>query len=63
MKYKENLRQKLDQVDNIIMRLSYQIGRNIALSEQEETLANLKEVLQDSKALLELEEEDWKPRF
>lgn len=63
MKYKENLRQKLDQLDNIIMRLSYQIGRNVAVIEQEETLVNLKEILQDSKALIELEEDDYKPRF
>lgn len=62
MKYKLNVRQKLEELDGMLMRLQYQMGR-MPLEQQEETLQDVKEKLNDVKAMVESEDDDWKPKF
>jgi hypothetical protein len=60
MKYKENVRQKLDQLGHLLMRLSYEMGRT-SLDKQDETLTMIKTKLAEVKSTVELEDDnDWR---
>lgn len=62
MKYKQNVREKFDGIDAIVARLQFQVGRNVSRQELEVTLESLKEKLDETKHIIELEVEDFVPR-
>jgi hypothetical protein len=63
MKFKNNILDKLVQVDTLVNRLAIQINRNHSKEEIVETLNTLKEQIESTREIVSLEQDDFAQQF
>jgi hypothetical protein len=63
MRYKNNVLDKLNQVDALVNRLAVQLNRNISREESMETLTMLKEQIESTREMISIEADDFEQQF
>jgi hypothetical protein len=63
MKYKNNVLDKLNQVDALVNRLAIQLNRNMNKEESIETLTMLKEQIESTREMVSIEHDDFEQQF
>jgi len=63
MRYKNNVLDKLNQVDALVNRLAVQLNRNMSKEESIETLAMLKEQIESTREMVSIEHDDFEQQF
>jgi DNA-binding transcriptional regulator YiaG len=63
MRYKNNVLDKLNQVDALVNRLAVQVNRNISKDEVLETLTMLKEQIEYTREMVSIEADDFAQQF
>jgi len=63
MKYKNNVLDKLNQVDTLVNRLAVQLNRNMSKEESMDTLAMLKEQIESTREMVSIESDDFEQQF
>jgi hypothetical protein len=63
MRYKNNVLDKLSQVDALVNRLAVQLNRNMSKEESMDTLATLKEQIESTREMISIESDDFEQQF
>jgi hypothetical protein len=63
MKYKNNVLDKLNQVDALVNRLAIQLNRNMSKEESIDTLTILKEQIESTREMISIESDDFEQQF
>jgi hypothetical protein len=63
MRYKNNVLDKLNQVDALVNRLAVQLNRNMSKEESIETLTMLKEQIESTREMVSIEHDDFEQQF
>jgi len=63
MKYKNNVLDKLNQVDTLVNRLAVQLNRNMSKEESIDTLTILKEQIESTREMISIESDDFEQQF
>jgi hypothetical protein len=63
MKYKNNVLDKLNQVDTLVNRLAVQLNRNMSKEESMDTLTMLKEQIESTREMVSIESDDFEQQF
>jgi hypothetical protein len=63
MKYKNNVLDKLNQVDALVNRLAVQLNRNMSKEESMDTLTILKEQIESTREMVSIENDDFEQQF
>jgi hypothetical protein len=63
MKYKNNVLDKLNQVDALVNRLAVQLNRNMSKEESIDTLTILKEQIESTREMISIESDDFEQQF
>jgi hypothetical protein len=63
MKYKNNVLDKLNQVDTLVNRLAVQLNRNMSKEESMDTLIMLKEQIESTREMVSIESDDFEQQF
>ena len=63
MRYKNNILDKLNQIDALVNRLAIQINRNVNREESMETLTMLKEQIESTREMISIESDDFEQQF
>ena len=63
MRYKNNVLDKLNQVDALVNKLAVQVNRNHAQNEILETLTLLKEQIENTREMVSIEHDDFERQF
>lgn len=63
MRYKNNVLDKLNQVDALVNKLAVQVNRNFAQNEILETLTTLKEQIETTREMVSVEHDDFAQQF
>ena len=63
MKYKNNVLDKLNQVDTLVNRLAVQLNRNMSKEESMDTLTILKEQIESTREMVSIESDDFEQQF
>jgi hypothetical protein len=63
MRYKNNVLDKLSQVDALVNRLAVQLNRNMSKEESMDTLAILKEQIESTREMISIESDDFEQQF
>jgi hypothetical protein len=63
MKYKQNITEKVEQAESILMRLDVQLSRGATREQIFETLDELKEQLEQTKSIVSLESDNFEQQF
>ena len=63
MRYKNNVLDKLNQVDALVNRLAVQLNRNMDKEESIETLTMLKEQIESTREMISIEHDDFEQQF
>ncbi len=63
MRYKNNVLDKLNQVDALVNRLAVQLNRNVNREESIETLTMLKEQIESTREMVSIESDDFEQQF
>jgi hypothetical protein len=63
MKYKNNVLDKLNQVDALVNRLAIQLNRNMNKEESIDTLTMLKEQIESTREMVSIEHDDFEQQF
>jgi hypothetical protein len=63
MRYKNNVLDKLNQVDALVNKLAVQVNRNHAQNEILETLTKLKEQVESTREMVSIEHDDFAKQF
>jgi hypothetical protein len=63
MRYKNNVLDKLTQTEALISRLALQVNRNMSQSEMLDTLALLKEQVEQTREMVSIEHDDFAQQF
>jgi hypothetical protein len=63
MRYKNNVLDKLNQVDALVNKLAVQVNRNYAQNEILETLTLLKEQIENTREMVSIEHDDFAKQF
>ena len=63
MRYKNNVLDKLTQTEALISRLALQVNRNMYQSEMLDTLALLKEQVEQTREMISIEHDDFAQQF
>jgi len=63
MRYKNNVLDKLTQTEALISRLALQVNRNMHQSEMLDTLALLKEQVEQTREMISIEHDDFAQQF
>ena len=63
MRYKNNVLDKLNQVDALVNRLAVQLNRNVDREESMDTLTMLKEQIESTREMISIEHDDFEQQF
>jgi hypothetical protein len=63
MRYKNNVLDKLTQTEALISRLALQVNRNMSQNEMLDTLALLKEQVEQTREMVSIEHDDFAQQF
>ena len=63
MRYKNNVLDKLNQVDALVNRLAVQLNRNMDREETMDTLTTLKEQIESTREMISIEADDFEQQF
>ena len=63
MRYKNNVLDKLNQVDALVNRLAIQLNRNMNKEESMDTLTMLKEQIESTREMVSIEHDDFEQQF
>jgi hypothetical protein len=63
MRYKNNVLDKLSQVDALVNRLAVQLNRNMDREESMSTLTMLKEQIESTREMVSIEHDDFEQQF
>jgi hypothetical protein len=63
MRYKNNVLDKLNQVDALVNRLAVQLNRNMSKEESMDTLTMLKEQIESTREMVSIESDDFEQQF
>lgn len=63
MKYKQNITEKIEQAESILMRLDVQLSRGATREQIFETLDELKGQLDQTKSIVSLESDNFEQQF
>lgn len=63
MRYKNNVLDKLNQIDTLVNKLAVQVNRNYPQSEILETLTTLKEQIEKTREVVSIEHDDFEQQF
>jgi len=63
MRYKNNVLDKLNQVDALVNRLAVQLNRNMSKEESMDTLTMLKEQIESTREMVSIEHDDFEQQF
>ena len=63
MRYKNNVLDKLNQVDALVNRLAVQLNRNMSKEESIDTLTMLKEQIESTREMVSIEHDDFEQQF
>jgi hypothetical protein len=63
MRYKNNVLDKLTQTEALISRLALQVNRNMSQEEMLDTLALLKEQVEQTREMVSIEHDDFAQQF
>ena len=63
MKYKNNVAEKLVQLDAIVNRIQFQVNRNADQDATLESISNLKEHIEKIQEMISLEQDDFAQQF
>jgi hypothetical protein len=63
MRYKNNVLDKLNQVDALVNRLAVQLNRNMSKEESMDTLTILKEQIESTREMVSIESDDFEQQF
>jgi hypothetical protein len=63
MRYKNNVLDKLNQVDALVNRLAVQLNRNMSKEESIDTLTMLKEQIESTREMVSIESDDFEQQF
>ena len=63
MRYKNNVLDKLNQVDALVNRLAVQLNRNMSKEESIETLTMLKDQIESTREMVSIEHDDFEQQF
>jgi hypothetical protein len=63
MRYKNNVLDKLNQVDALVNRLAVQLNRNMNKEESIDTLTMLKEQIESTREMISIESDDFEQQF
>ena len=63
MRYKDNVLDKLNQVDALVNRLAVQLNRNVDREESMDTLTMLKEQIESTREMVSIEHDDFEQQF
>jgi hypothetical protein len=63
MRYKNNVLDKLNQVDALVNRLAVQLNRNMNKEESMDTLTMLKEQIESTREMVSIEHDDFEQQF
>jgi hypothetical protein len=63
MRYKNNVLDKLNQVDALVNRLAIQLNRNMNKEESMDTLTMLKEQIESTREMVSIEHDEFEQQF
>ena len=63
MRYKNNVLDRLNQVDAIVSRINLQINRNMTQDQISESVEQLKEVIEGIREMISIESDDFEQQF
>ena len=63
MRYKNNVLDKLNQVDALVNRLAIQLNRNMNREESMDTLTMLKEQIESTREMISIESDEFEQQF
>ena len=63
MKYKNNVLDKLNQIDTLVNRLAIQLNRNMSKEESMDTLTMLKEQIESTREMVSIEHDNFEQQF
>ena len=63
MRYKNNVLDRLNQVDAIVSRINLQINRNMTQDQISESVEQLKEVIEGIREMISIESDEFEQQF
>ncbi len=63
MRYKNNVLDKLNQIDTLVNKIAVQVNRNYAQNEILETLTTLKEQIEKTREVVSIEDDNFEQQF
>jgi division protein CdvB (Snf7/Vps24/ESCRT-III family) len=63
MRYKNNVLDKLTQVDTVVNRIQVQVNRNVGQDEVLSSLEQLKEAIENVRSMVSIESDDFAQQF
>jgi division protein CdvB (Snf7/Vps24/ESCRT-III family) len=63
MRYKNNVLDKLTQVDTVVNRIQVQVNRNVSQDEILSSLEQLKEAIENVRSMVSIESDDFAQQF
>jgi division protein CdvB (Snf7/Vps24/ESCRT-III family) len=63
MRYKNNVLDKLTQVDTVVNRIQVQVNRNVSQDEILDSITQLKEAIENVRSMISIESDDFAQQF
>ena len=63
MRYKNNVLDKLTQVDTVVNRIQVQVNRNVSQDEILDSITQLKEAIENVRSMVSIESDDFAQQF